>query len=85
MQLSRAKIFKCLKLYAPHKAEQLPLPAALKEYLTFPEHIKDKMYNEIPLSQEDCPFDCSVNCKIKTCPVIDLSFSDDSDQDIEVW
>ncbi|KAK7114601.1 putative ankyrin repeat protein RF_0381 [Littorina saxatilis] len=83
--LCRSRIFRCLGLYAPHKAEQLPLPESLKRYLTFPEHIKDKFYEEIPLSQEGCPYDCEVACPLRTCPVVDISFSDDSDQDIEIW
>ena len=84
-QLCRARIFRCLHLYAPHKAEKLPLPDSLKRYLTFPEHIKDKFYEEKPLSEEECPYDCGVVCPLKMCPVVDISFSDDSDQDIEVW
>jgi hypothetical protein len=85
MQLCRARIFHCLGLYAPHKAEQLPLPTNLKTYLTFPEHIKEKMYVERPLNEEECPYDCAIVCPMKMCPVVDVSFSDDSDQDIEVW
>ncbi|XP_076448878.1 uncharacterized protein LOC143285460 [Babylonia areolata] len=83
--LCRARIFRCLRLYAPHKAEKLPLPESLKLYLQFPEHIKEKFYKEIPLSEEDCPYDCGVVCPLRMCPVVDISFSDDSDQDIEVW
>ncbi|KAK7505757.1 hypothetical protein BaRGS_00003028 [Batillaria attramentaria] len=84
--LCRAAIYKRLGLYAPKKVERLPLPESLKDYLGFPEHIKEKFYEERPLSQEECPYDCAVNCPQRAaCPTIDISFSDDSDQDIEYW
>lgn len=83
--LCRAAIYRRLGLDAPTKLDKLPLPPPLKQYMGFPEHIKDTFYVEKPL-EEECPYDCAVTCPRKAaCPQIDLSFSDDSDQDIEYW
>lgn len=84
-KLCRAAIFQRLGLYAPKKIEKLPISQPLKDYLCFPEHIKEEFYLEKTLSNEDCPYDCAVLCSSRQCPPLDLSFSDDSDQDIEYW
>lgn len=83
--MCRAAIHHRLGLYAPKKVDQLPIPETLKTFLHFPEHMREKFYVEKSLSEKECPFDCSVMCTIRTCPTLDISFSDDSDQDIEFW
>ncbi|GFR57926.1 ankyrin repeat domain-containing protein 1-like, partial [Elysia marginata] len=83
-QLCRARIFRLLGKYAPVKADKLPLPSSLKEYLKFNEFVKESFYEKIPLEKTDCPFDCPAVCPKKTCPDLDISVSSDSGSEFEI-
>ena len=75
-QLCRAKIFHYVGKYAILKIPELPLPEAMKEYIKYKDHVKEKFYRHKALDKKECPFDCPIVCSIKRCFPIEISSSE---------
>ena len=81
--LCRAEIFSLLGERPSSKCDNLPLPNNLKEFLKFTEFVPESLYEEKPVDNVECPFDCKWTCRSPQCPKLDISSSSESEFEIE--
>ncbi len=79
--ICRSQIYKHMGKYQCAKVKKLPIPEKMKAFVGFSEHFHPRMYEEITVDTDDCPYDCKVNCGKEQCPPLDFT---SSSEEIEI-
>ena len=81
--ICRSLIFTALGRFPCVKADKLPLPKKLKNYVKLNGIFPKDMFAETTIYTDDCPFDCTYCCPKQQCPTLDFSSSSEEELDIE--